>query len=368
MTAPAHPAKGPWLQRWLIRFFTVLFGILIYWLLGFLIDDISALSPPDYQALEQKMLDQSLLQQERTLIDREAELRREISTQQGRQTILRDSTNNAQTTMNQLLQFQKLSLEKDVKPSEEEQQALAESQKVFLSNQQQYQQLTEQVGLLQSQLNTVQNETSKLEKELEIAREPVRTEFGSQNRRHDLLVAAIKLAILAPLLIVAVGLFFKLRESIYVPLFVAFAIATGVKVLFVMHEYFPARPFKYVLLFTFLIVVTKALLGLISSLAHPGLAFLLKQYREAYEAFLCPVCNYPIRRGPLKYVYWTRRTVKKLKTAPVLPEEKEAPYCCPACSTKLFEECSACHEIRHSLLPTCEHCGTTTPLTTGTSS
>jgi predicted RNA-binding Zn-ribbon protein involved in translation (DUF1610 family) len=92
-------------------------------------------------------------------------------------------------------------------------------------------------------------------------------------------------------------------------------------------------------------------------IAFPKKDWLLKQYREAYEAFFCPICDYPIRRGPLKYMFWSRRSIRKLQVPPVSPNGTEEPYTCPMCATKLFEECPSCHAIRHSLLPACEKCG-----------
>jgi hypothetical protein len=83
----------------------------------------------------------------------------------------------------------------------------------------------------------------------------------------------------------------------------------------------------------------------------------LRQYREAYERFFCPVCDYPIRRGPLKYVFWSRRTIKHLHFPPQTPPPADEPYTCPACGTLLFEKCAVCGNVRHSLLPVCNHCG-----------
>jgi hypothetical protein len=54
------------------------------------------------------------------------------------------------------------------------------------------------------------------------------------------------------------------------------------------------------------------------AIAFPSQDWLLKQYREAYESLLCPICSYPIRRGPLKYMIWTRRSLRRL-TAPPRP-------------------------------------------------
>ncbi|WP_437225920.1 hypothetical protein SH661x_004305 [Planctomicrobium sp. SH661] len=352
--------QGTWLQRWLVRLFTLLFALLIYWLLGFLLNDISTLPGPDYSELEKSMLDPQLQARSTQLSEQQATLNQRLGTEQSRQQILRDSTENAQTTMNQLLQFQRLSLEKEVKPTEQEQQALAESQRIFLSNQQQYQELTKQIGEIQSELRVNAEEQKSLENEMRLATQPIREEFHRRSQRHALWLAAIQLAILIPLLLIALGLFFTRRSSPFIPMYIAFAIAVGLKVLFVMHQYFPARPFKYILLLTSLAVVTRALLSLIKAIKRPAPQFLLKQCREAYEVFLCPICSYPIRRGPLKYLFWTRRSIKKMQGAVPLSVEAETPYCCPSCSTQLYEECDACHQVRHSLLPSCEHCGKTT--------
>jgi predicted RNA-binding Zn-ribbon protein involved in translation (DUF1610 family) len=92
--------------------------------------------------------------------------------------------------------------------------------------------------------------------------------------------------------------------------------------------------------------------------------WLLKQHREAYEHFLCPACGYPIRRGPLRYLFWTRRSLRRLRL-PTQPEAQvDEPYICPACGTVFFEECASCHSVRHALLPTCTKCGATRELET----
>jgi len=146
------------------------------------------------------------------------------------------------------------------------------------------------------------------------------------------------------------------RGGIYGPLFFAVAGATLVKVALVVHEYFPSRYFKYILILVLLVVVARLLVQLIRTIAFPKVEWLERQYREAYERFLCPICEYPIRTGPRKYLFWTRRTVHKI-LPPSGAAEAESPYTCPCCGTAVFENCSACGKVRHALLAHCEHCG-----------
>jgi predicted RNA-binding Zn-ribbon protein involved in translation (DUF1610 family) len=360
--AEQQTSKGPWTHRFLVHLFTVGLTVLMYWLLGFVIGDIGSWPGPDYSEVEQRLLDPKLLDQQKDLSEQIAETERDKKDQQTRQMVLRDSTSESQRTMSQLLDFQRLSLEKNVTPSEEEQKVLAESQQLFLKNQKQYQLLNKEVAQLDEQLRDLQQQQRDNEQQLETARKPVNQEFGDLSRRHDLKMAAIKLAVLVPLLVVAVVLLLKMRTAPYAPLVYAFGIAVLLKVGLVMHEYFPTRYFKYVLILASLIIVGRILVSLLRAVAFPKREWLLKQYREAYERFFCPVCEYPIRRGPLKYLFWNRRSIKKLSIPPTTIQEPDGPYTCPMCATKLYEECESCHAVRHSLLPACENCGSEKPV------
>ena len=356
MTAP-RPNRGPWTHRLLLRLFTVGLAILSYWLLGFVINDIGTWPGPDYSEIESRMLDQNLLKQAEKLAATITETDRKIANERTRQGILRDSTTNSQRTMNQLLDIRKLSLEKDIAPTQDEQDALAEAENLFLGNQRRYQTINDEIARLNEKLNILKEEQRALNKTLEERRRPVIAEHGRQARIHDLKVAAVKLVVLVPLLLFAVALFLRHRDSIYVSLLYAFGTALVIKVGVVMHEYFPTRYFKYILILIALAIVLRILVTLLRIVAHPGKDWLLKQYREAYEAFFCPICDYPIRRGPLKYVFWTRRTIKKRQSFVSPQAETDEPYTCPICASQLFEECEQCHAIRHSLLPACSKCG-----------
>lgn len=166
---------------------------------------------------------------------------------------------------------------------------------------------------------------------------------------------------LLPLVIAGVVLFLKLRKSLYASMVHAYGAAVLVRVGLVMHEYFPARYFKYVLILVSIAVVARIFIHLLRVVAHPGRDMLLRRYREAYEKFACPVCDYPIRRGPLRYLLRTRRGPEPPPmTADAISTDE--PYVCPSCGTRLFEECEVCHATRHSLLPACEKCGAEKPL------
>jgi predicted RNA-binding Zn-ribbon protein involved in translation (DUF1610 family) len=346
--------KGPWIHRFSIRLFTVILAILVFWVLGFLVRDIESIQGPQYDEIERKHVDQKLVAKQRELHAEIAKVDRHIENKRDEMQIVNDSSQNLQKTIDQLIELQKLTVQKSVSLPETEQANLSGSLAHFLESQKQYQAHNAELSRLTEQRRKLQAEKISTEKRIEQQRQPASAEFQRLSDIHDMRIAGLQLLVLIPLL--AAGAFFVVRErsSIYFPLFLGYGAATLLKVSLVIHKYFPSRYFKYVLILGLLIAVARLLIYFIRVAAFPKAQWLTKQYREAYERFLCPICEYPIRTGPRKFLFWTRRTVNKI----VLPQDapKDEPYACPACGTELFEECSNCHNIRHTLLPHCQHC------------
>jgi len=340
----------------LIRLLSITLGVLLFWLLGFLVNDIESLRGPDYQTIEAKHLDSSLVERKEKLLAEIADLDRQITNKREEQRLAGDSSQNLQRTINQLLDIQKMSMEKDISLADSDRENISASLKHFLESQRKYQELNETLASLTTEKSLLDEERIQLEKKIEEARKPAREEHAKLMEAHRLRLAFMQLAVLLPLLAVATYLLFRKRGSIYYPMFLAFGGACLIKVGLVIHEYFPSRYFKYLFTLALILAVGRILIYLIHVVVYPKREWLAHKYREAYERFLCPICDYPIRTGPRKFLYWTRRTVHK-----VLPYNEstgnEEPYVCPSCGTSLFEVCTSCQRVRHSLLGHCEHCG-----------
>lgn len=349
-------SKGTWIHRFAIRLFTVVLTVLVFWLLGFLVEDIQSIRGPDYAAIEKKHLDKDLVAKRETLEKQIAELTRQIENQTEKQRVVGDSSRNLQQTITQLIELQKLGMQKSVAFSDTEQANFTSSLNLFLENQKKYQELSQTVSDMLDRKHGLVREKEQAEQEIEKQRQPARNEYQSLSTKHRLNLAFLQLAMLLPILVVAAAVIIRKRASIYFPLFLAFGVATLIKVTLVVHKYFPTKYFKYVLIVSLLLVVARLLIHFIRTIAFPKMQWLVKQYREAYERFLCPVCEYPIRIGPRRFLFWTRRTVNKM-VVPTDRGDQEEVYICPSCGSSLFEECSSCHKIRHSLLPHCAHCG-----------
>ena len=351
---PKH--KTPWLIQFAIRLFTVALAVLFFWLLGFLVEDIRSIKGPDYQEIEAKYVDGGLIAKREALNRQISELKRQIDSQNDTQRLIGDSSRNLQQTINQLLELQKLAIQKNMASSEKEQANFTSSLNLFLENQRKYQEMNQVVYGLLSRKQALEADKEETEQQIEQQRKPARQEYDRLCEKHRLRLAFLQLSMLVPLLAVAVALVIKKRASLYFLLFLAFGGATLVKVGLVIHEYFPRRYFKYVLIVALLLAVARMLIYFIRSIAFPKVEWLVRQYREAYERFLCPVCEYPIRIGPRRFLVWTRRTANRL-VVPTEQREQEELYTCPSCGATLFEECPGCHKVRHALLPHCVHCG-----------
>lgn len=357
-SSPGRRNAGPWAHRAAFGVFTVILGVLCFWLIRFVLSDVSDRPAPDFVAIEREMLDEALVAEQRDVQEKISANARSIADERQRQQVLRESTAEAQRTMNQLLDFQRLALDKGATPSPEEQRALAESQQLFLKNQQQFQSLNEAVTQLEETQRDLEGRRRSVEDRLFEARTPVQQEFDRQWETYRWETAAIKLAVLLPLLALAVYAWQRLRATLYVPLAYAFDAAVGLHLILVMHECFPERYFRYLLIGAALVVVLRILVFLVRQVAKPKTDWLVRQFREAYEKYLCPVCSFPIRRGGLGQATWGRGAASPATMLPVV-EAKDEPYTCPCCAVTLFEVCPKCRGLRHALLPACEHCGAT---------
>jgi hypothetical protein len=164
--AKKQQTKGPWVHRFLVRLLTVALTVLIFWVLGFVINDIDTWPGPILSDVEQRLLDADDLEQAKSISLDIARTHRTMANQKRRQQILGDSTTNSQRTMNQLLDIRRLSLEKGVTPPQEEQAALADAEKLFLANQKQYQLLNDEISRLNEQSDELQERQRTLQQSL----------------------------------------------------------------------------------------------------------------------------------------------------------------------------------------------------------
>jgi predicted RNA-binding Zn-ribbon protein involved in translation (DUF1610 family) len=352
--------KGPWIHRAAIVFLGLILGVLLYWLLGFITKDIGSLRGPDFSKVQAKYVDAQLAKKQEDLKENVDGFRENIRNKQEQQSILNNSTNSLQNTINQLLAIQKQSIEKNLNFSQDNLKTLTETQASFLENQEQYQALNKEIAELTNHQRRVEKELADVSKQVRAQRDIADNEYNKLMTKHRWKLAALKLAVLIPIFLITASFFIKKRTGAYWPIVYAAFIAAFVRISLVVHEYFPKKYFKYIALFVIIAIVIRLLVYLIKRIISPKKDWILKQYQEAYDKALCPICSKPIRTGPLRYMVGHKRR------GFILTEQggqaaKQQPYTCPSCGTELYAKCDKCSEIRHSMLPFCEHCGNKKP-------
>ncbi len=350
--------QGPWWHRFSIRICTILLFILAYQTIGFLTDDIWRLAGPDYQQLEAKSEAAPVLAKVNSIKGEIDHLQRRSRDKRANQAELREITATSQQTWNQLLEFRKLAVAKQKELSPSEQQALDDAQVLFLKNQQAGLELQSELAELGRKESILRDSLQQAEMELGQQQGKVQAEYAQLMNRHQLFLGSMQLLVLIPLIVMTGYAFYRSRQSRWLPFVQAIGGAVILKVIVLLHTYFPIDLLIYPLVATGLVVVGALLRGLIRLASQPNRQLLLRQYRDAYQSHLCPICDYPIRRGPLKFLFWNRKSLKRLQVPTQLSGAADEKYTCPCCATALFEECPSCNHIRHSLLPACECCGT----------
>ncbi|HUS71928.1 MAG TPA: hypothetical protein VMY06_02595 [Sedimentisphaerales bacterium] len=352
--------KGPWIQRAFIMLLGVVLAVLLYWLLGFITKDIGSLRGPDFSKVQAEYVDAQLVKKQEDLKESLEGIRENIRNKREQQSILRDSTDSLQNTINQLLSIQKQSIERNLDFSEENQRNLTESQTVFLENQRQYLALNKEIAEQTSQQHQVKKEENSVSKQLKTQRNLASSKYSGLMTRHRWKLAALKLAVLIPIFLITAWFFTKKRTGAYWPVVYAAFIAAFVRISLIVHEYFPKKYFKYIALAVIIAIVLRLLVYMIKRIVSPKKDWILKQYQEAYDKALCPICGKPIRVGPLRYAVGRKRKAFIL-AGQGAEVTKQQLYTCPSCGTELYGKCDKCSNIRHSLLPFCEHCGNEKP-------
>ena len=345
--------KGTWAVRMGILLATISLGLLFFWLIGFATHDIRTIQGPDFQKVLKRSWGSESQERLDSVSAEIAELNREIRARSEEQTLKASGAKNMEATLEQLNRQMSLA------QSDEERQRINQTLRGFLDFQKEYQALLGVINNLTLKRQVLERERDEAIKEMQVRSEEARKEWAKEDARHRVWLAVLELALLLPLLALAVVALFRAKGSLPFRLWLALACAVLVRLFFTLHEYLPTRWFKYVAVIAIIVVVLRLLVYLVALATRPRPARLLLQYRQAYEKYLCPICEYPVRVGPLKFLYWTRKSAGKvlvgMQKRPF--QGLSEPYNCPDCGESLFETCAECGHIRHSLMEHCEHCG-----------
>jgi hypothetical protein len=284
-------------SSWVIYLLSAVLFFLFAWLFAFVIDDINDIDYPDRSAVFAEYVDADL-----------DERRKEVESD------LRDINSRITSTSSSL---------------ENVKSATGGENK-------------ENIKRFSDLLLNLESEKNNL---LDVQQE-IQLEYGPQFRKyedafdevwsaHRFTVAVYKLLFVVPLFVFISWQRWRRRESALSPIYLSAQIAAFWHLGVVANDHFPEAVFKYIAIFVGIAIIVAILVNLLGRASNPKDMDLLKLRRKSYANSICPNCAFPIRN-----------------------KEGKA-YTCPGCGTALYSECSACPEIRHTLLPHCSSCGIT---------
>lgn len=332
------------------------------WLLGFLLDDVGRVRPVSYQELFEAGMPAELLEEVAETDLEVRTLERKISRQEQIQRDLQRDMETSGEVMRQMMDLQRLALEKGNAPSEAERDALATAQETFLSSQAQYREANEEIQSANATLFALQGRRSALVSRKDAAEAPIRKAYQAKVRTRALIEACVRLGILIPLFLVAAATVRKRWRHPWRPIYLSVLVATFWTLGYEMFEQFPAEYFKYIAIVTAIAITLAFLSWIIRKATSPSPSLVLARNRAAYMESVCPVCAFKLSRTPIQAAPSTKRRgrVPHEPVGPLAPEGR-VDFSCPSCGTGLFEACGECSGPRHSLLPFCEGCGAEAP-------
>ena len=360
-----QPIKSPWGLRLLILAGSGLFGILLIWLIGYMLHDIGTFRRVDYADVERQFVSVELDKRREAAAEEIERLKVRIAAAAERRAAVKEGIDVSKGLLQDTLDAHEAQLRANQPVSAELQAALAQAQRAYLQDQMAYQK-EHKKGIeenleLQGRRRASEKELAEIVAKIAPLVEKARAEQRRLQEKYDIQAAFLKLLVLLPAALLAAWLFLKKRGGPMTPIVYVTGLAVLWHLIAVIHHHFPERYHKYIFVALALAVVLRVLVYLVRVAAAPSAKHLLKRFREAYTKRRreCPICGFAILAPDGQAALMRARTRGRQLVLSPAEGEEERPYTCPSCGTALYETCEACQKVRHSLLPNCQHCGAT---------
>jgi len=322
--------RGP---KWTIRLLSLVLFFLFASLLSFVLEDIGDMEGPVRRDFEKQQVEAGLEEHIQELQNNLQQGGLATSRQEEIQRNLKASMEVARETMQQMAELHRLSLERNINPSEEQTKTLGDAQTRFIESQAKFESANQTIAELNAEVHGLQAELTSEKAKLHIQQIPGRLAWEEAWKAHNYEVATFKLLFIVPMFLFGAWLMAKNKGSAFRPIFLAVLTASFWHLGKVMHDHFPEDFFKYIAIAAGIVIVLAFLTHILRSMASPKAAALLSRRRESYHRRQCPECAYPY------------------------PADHGTEHHCPSCGVTLFAACGACGNSRHCLLPHCTQCG-----------
>ena len=159
----------------------------------------------------------------------------------------------------------------------------------FYDAQDKFESANETITTLNSERHQLNQSIEANGKELSEFENKASTEYNAAFRSHQLKIAALKLAVVVPLLFFSAWLVRRKRGSMYQPFHWAALCSTFWMTWLVMWDHFPRDFFKYIAILAAILILGAFLVWAIRSATRPRRDIVIRRHREAYQNHRCPV-------------------------------------------------------------------------------
>lgn len=328
------------------------------WLLFFLLSDVGRHQSVRYSSFYDAGMPPELLAEVAALEEEVTSQELKAGRQEQLQQDLKRGMEQSAEVMQQMMDLQRLALEKGSTPSQAERDVLAEAQGTFIASQEQYRAANTEIQGANATLFELRQRGAELQVRVEGAEEPIRKSYEVARREGAFREASLRLLLLIPLLILSATVLWKRWRGAWRPIYMSVFLAVFWTVGLEMFQRFPAEYFKYIAILTAIGITLSFLAWVIRKATSPSPTLVLARNRAAYMGNTCPICAFQLSRTPIQAGPLAKRRSRDRRegSGPGMPDDR-VDFSCPSCGTGLFESCAQCASPRHSLLPFCEGCG-----------
>ena len=267
-------AKGTFWTRFSLLLLAASFGMLTYWSVGFLLDDIWAIDRPDRQEFFDTRTDKSLKSELSSLEMKRTDLNHQHDLLNQQREFIKDSSESLKITVDNLFNLKN----KDQALISESQfgKVLATLDKI-IAIQDEFKETAERYLQITNERFELSKQIKALEARIEEERRTIQDLYNEAWHDHRVKTTFLQLALLIPLAIACTALLVKTRKSHYRMIFRATALAIYIYTTLVIQANFPERYFKYIMMTVMLVLVGWGFVWLIRRLVKPQVEALLMQ-------------------------------------------------------------------------------------------
>lgn len=328
------------------------------------LQDFEQIPPrPGLEEYEKKFQDKALESEKETAAKVVSRAQARVTQIASQQQLSEDQYLTAKDIVDTLLQVKNARAAAGEKLTPPENKELAAAQGRYLSAKKQYQVLLHVRREAQKTVEQAQDAQSRIEKQVTDKMQQAHQEYDAAMLHYRLLVTLLRILFVVPVVLIALYLYARKRESRYAALVWAYLLAAAYIFMRAAYEYIPTFHWYGIRLFGVAILVILIVMT-VRYFHRTSDERLLAEIKAHLLKKLCPNCKYPFIDSQSRYLVNGLGRLRGMKIGgPVeVVEPTRGSVFCRSCGLSIVDQCGGCREFKYALLPYCPRCRACTSL------